>query len=301
MTTSRNPGEADRRRNLDPNQNGLSSWHYGSQPSFREARTNSVAEVNKAGIAYVASPTAAGADQLLRYFHGYLMKYVDLLKHGVITREGKKVPSDTRKFLALFRTGGETGERAPMTMVEMKIIADRIPNAFMLLDTDDVYNELVVLFLELARRFNPEIGGFTGFIGYHLKYAIKQRMFQAQKDALNYQPLYEASLDDAPLSFEEEEEIAAEETDSYSDSTLELFEAIGLDRLNHSFVSSPPAHLEEALSKIQRKIIVLVLCDNMSFNQAAKTLNYGTAAKVKMEYDQAIATLQYIADNVQES
>ena len=307
-----NPSEKlERRRNPAGGRSNLSPWHFGAQPELKEAKQNLVSEVNEIGARYSQAPTEADSSVLLRYFHGYFLKYVSLLVHGTISKDGKKVPSDTKRFLALFRLKGSKDET--MSMGEMQSIADRIPNAFITMEADDVYNEVVTIFLELARKFNPEIGGFTGYISHHFKYSLKGRMFQIQRDALNYIPLYEQTIEDNDFEdqgaddevaksfagakdFFEEEEISNEFEDGYRDSNPQLLESIGLRTLNYSFVSSPPDTLEDLLTKVQRRILVLHFCESLSFSQISKTLNFGNATSIKAEYDKAIEVLQLIAD-----
>jgi hypothetical protein len=310
MTNPNEPGE--RRRNPAGGRSSLSPWHFGSQPELKEQKANLVATVNEVGIRYSQAPNQSDASTLLRYFHGYFLKYVSLLVHGIISKEGKKVPSDTKRFLSLFRLKASDHSNS-MGTTEMQAIADRIPNAFISMEADDVYNEMVMIFLELARKFNPEIGGFTGYISHHFKYALKQRMFQVQRDALNYLPLYEQRIEDNDLtdaesedeitksvnetrSFFEEEEICDEHEDGYRDSNPKLLESIGLRQLNYSFVSSPPDHLEDLLTKVQRKIMVLHFCEGLSFSQISKNLNFGNASSIKAEFDKGITVLQLMAD-----
>jgi hypothetical protein len=312
MSNPSERGDGQRRRNPAGGQSVLSSWHFGSQPELKEHKVNLIAMVNEVGARYSQATSETDSSILIRYFHGYFLKYVSLLTRGIISKDGKKVPADTKRFLSLFRLKASDRSNS-MSMGEMQMIADRIPNAFINMDADDVYNELVMLFLELARKFNPEIGGFTGYIGHHFKYALKQRMFQVQRDPLNYIPLYEQEIEDNDIgdsefedeitqrvnetrSFFEEEEIVSEHEDGYRDSNPKLLESIGLRTLNYSFVSSPPDHLDVVLSKIQRKILVLHFCEGLSFSQISKQLSLGNASSIKAEYGRAIENLQLLAD-----
>lgn len=302
-----------RRRNPAGGQSTLSPWHFGSQPELKLHKQNLIASVNAIGARYSQCPTEEDANELVTYFHGYFLKYLTLLTGGTIAKGGKNVPSDTKRFLALFRSK-DSNNTAGMSFDEMRLIGNRIPNAFISMEPDDIYNEMVTIFLELGRKFNPAIGGFTGYIGHHFKYALKQRMFQVQKDALNYLPLYEQEIEDNDLmdateyedqitqkvnetrSFFEEEEISNEHEDGYRDSNPKLLESIGLRQLNYSFVSSPPDHLDFVLTKIQRKILVLHFCENLSFSQISKQLCLGNASSIKVEYGKAIEALQLMAD-----
>jgi len=284
----------ERRRSTSGNQSGISPWHYASQPELKERIMNKAADVHKIGVQYVTNPNSEDASMLIRYFHGFLLKYVDLLAHGTIAKEGKRVPPNTKYFLSLFRSGG-SDKPSKMSNTEMQLIANRIPNAFISMTPDDIYNEVVVLFLELARKYNPEVGTFLGYITGHFKYALKQKMFQVQKDALNYLPLYEEEIEDNySVELIDDEESYTKEI-GYNEGSSRLLESIGLEELNHSFVSSPPAHLSPFLSRLQRKIIVLHFCENLSFSQISKQLNFGSASSAKAEYDKAIKILQTVA------
>jgi hypothetical protein len=286
---NQNP-KPERKRVLAGNQVNLSPWHYGAQT--KERQVNVVQEVNKVGSHYALNPNGPDATKLIEYFHGYIMKYVELLTRGIIAKQGHRIPSDTRKFLGLFRPK-ESANIRPLAAKEMQTIAERIPNAFISMTADDIYNELVVLFLELASKFDSSIGGFTGYIGCHFKYALKQRMFQVQRDALNYLNFFEELLDTEEL----DEDIDSDPDHDFGDpeTTLKLFDTIGLSKLNHSFVSTPPLLLEKKLSKLQRKIIVMSCCENLSMNQIAQKLNINDSSKIKKDFDLAIQILRDIA------
>lgn len=289
----------ERRRSPAGNQEGFSPWHYASQPELRERILNKITDVNKIGIQYAASPTPEDAAVLVRYFHGYLVKYVDLLCNGSISTDGKRISSDTKNFLCLFRSS-EGGKKPKLDIHEMNMIANRIPNAFISMTPDDVYNEMVVLFLELARKYDPDkctpSGNFLGYVTTHFKFSLKQRMMQVQRDALNYIPLYEENIEDNDnLDLTDDEGSYLQES-GYHDQSSRLLESIGLEELNHSFVSSPPQHLEHMLTRLQRKIMVLFFCEGLSFSQISKQLNFGNATSAKAEYDTAIIVLQQIVN-----
>ena len=289
----------ERRRSPAGNQGGFSPWHYASQPELRERILNKAADVNKIGIQYAINPTQEDAAILVRYFHGYLVKYVDLLAHGSISTDGKRVPPDTKNFLCLFRSSND-GKRIRLGIPEMQLIANRIPNAFISMTPDDIYNEMVILFLELAHKYDPDkcnpYGNFLGYVTGHFKFSLKQRMMQVQRDALNYIPLYEEEIEDNESLDLSDDEGSYTQESGYHQESSRLLESIGLEELNHSFVSNPPDHLEHMLTRLQRKIMVLFFCEGLSFSQISKQLNFGNATSAKAEYDRAIVILQQIAD-----
>ena len=130
---------------------------------------NKVEVVNKIGARYAVAPTAKDAQDLVIAFHAFLMKYVKLLTPGPIPF---KPSSETRDFLRLFMAKSEA--MAMGYNAAYRMVSERLPNMAIqsMMSADDLYNELVVIFLEKAQKFNPEIGGFTGYIKYHFKYAV---------------------------------------------------------------------------------------------------------------------------------
>jgi hypothetical protein len=92
-------------------------------------------------------------DCLLECFEGYLLKYVSLLAHH---NNGVDINNkDTKNFLRLFMTKEErlnqhTYEKYAGTIVH------KVRRALRLFTPGDVYNELVVYFLELLEKWKPK-------------------------------------------------------------------------------------------------------------------------------------------------
>lgn len=108
--------------------------------------------------------------ELLKAFHKYFMKYVSLLK-GTI---GSIESSDTRSFLALF--AGDAGINAHNFVIR----------TCKSLNEEDIYNSLVVMFLELLDKFEfyPEVS-FSRYITKYMRWSIKAWIVD-----ISHEPLY---------------------------------------------------------------------------------------------------------------
>jgi len=103
-------------------------------------------EIDELVKEYKESNDSAVIDQrrkdLLRAFHKYFMKYVALLK-GMTKNIDK---SDTVSFLALFLSGAKI-------FSDYEGIRKYIVRVCRSIEDIDVYNELVIIFLQLLERF----------------------------------------------------------------------------------------------------------------------------------------------------
>lgn len=265
----------------------LSKWHFASKEAAKnpENKLNKREEINLLGAQYAISPTPEIGEKLLAAFNPFLMKYVNLLKTGKITSEGKnpnkfRLSKDTKQFLALFSSNGIRSSYS-----ELSKAAARLPNAFRNETADGVYNELAVLFLDLAQKFNGT-GGFTGYIHHRFKWAVKNRMLQWQKDPTNYQPLYDEKIVDTGLTNNEiDEEIHDPENILHPESSAII--DFGLPELTPNFITQPPAPFDIIWSKTQRIIIYHKFAKDMSDNAINNQFNLGGIAQVKKELNLA--------------
>lgn len=272
---------------------GLSTWHYGSKQ--KDNGKNSVAIVNEVGARFATSPNQEDAKILLDYFHSYIMKYVGLLTTGKLSDHSGKISSDTKKFISLF-TPRQEG-RGKFNISQMKQAAERLPNAFINMTTDDVYNELITIFFELAKRFNPEIGGFTGYIGHHFKFAVKQKMFQVQRDPMNFISLYNGieSQDENLIDYSLTETNDLNESEKLHTDIQLPIEPLDFPHLDFSFISSPPVPFDVLWSRTQRAVIVYRYFQDYSFNQISDQLGLGSAANAREFHDKAIESFRHWA------
>jgi len=88
----------------------LPSWHYASQWPL-DGTLQSPAEITDLGIQYLTAPEGPDKEALalavLRAFHNYLSKYVDMIVRGHLPRHGGRVNEDTRQLLMYLMPKGE--------------------------------------------------------------------------------------------------------------------------------------------------------------------------------------------------
>jgi hypothetical protein len=295
-----------RRRNPNPslNENGrvrLSLWHFGSLHNGPK-KLNNLADVNKVGERYAREKNPEDLEYLLKAFNNYLMKYVALLT-GNLLLDSKyhRIPRDTKLFLALFAANGIRS-----SLDEFIRVATRLPNAFINMDANDIYNEMAVIFLDLTNKFDGR-GGFTGYIHHRFGWAVKARMFQVQKDPLNYQPLFTDPPEDLSKSdvydepyFEKTEtgykvEYGYERKVTKNGSVILRSLEYNLPELNYAFISSPIEPFDKIWTKQQRSIIVMMFCEELSDSAISEKLGLGGAANVRRIFEEAIQSYRNFA------
>ena len=264
------------RRVLGGERARLSPWHFGSLHA--SDAVYDVAETNAMAAAYAASPDPETGALLLARFNNLLLKYVALLTTGRAS-QGPGVGRETRRFLALFKQGGGA------TAADLAQIAERLPNACLSMDADDVYDELAAIFLDLARRFNPGLAepgkefGFTGYIELHFRWAVKARVFQLQRNALNY------SSDDVVDVFGAADEAGGDPRDASS--------AVLGFRLTPAWINVAPPPFDVLLTAQQRRIVVYKFLFDRTDSAIASALRIaGGAAQVRGELAEALAAMR---------
>lgn len=230
------------------------------------------------------------------------MKYVALLTTGrIVSDNGNRfrIPRDTKTFLALFSTNGIRSSAE-----EFSRAAARLPNAFITMDANDVYNELAAIFLDLANKFDGR-GGFTGYIYHRFGWAVKARMFQVQRDPLNYQPLYSDPPDDSHEKEwdsytghyleEKDNHFVAEELIGINTQGFLVIKEIDIPKLNHAFITCPTHPFDKIWTKQQRSVIVMMFCEELSDSAISERLGLGGAANVRRLFNEAISSYKYFS------
>ena len=272
-------GSQGRRRSVEHAQ--LSSWHFASKRTVNDI--NDLKEINAVGERFSKTHDPADAQLLLEAFHNYLLKYMGLLTTGKVAAEGslsRYIPADTRRFLSLFMTPG-----VRHTFDEFARTADRLPNAFLWMSADDIYNELALIFLELANKFDGR-GGFVGFIQFRFAWAVKARLFQVQKDPLNFSMVAEQPSPTVPAApgIQREDLLPAAGRPHVAPNVLLGF------KLTPVFITSPPPPFGEIWTAVQRAIFYHRYADEMSDTAIAEHLCIGGGSSaVRAELAAAVA------------
>lgn len=292
---------AGRKRIVEGSRSKLSKWHFGSQNTNLDKKYNKVKEINKIGLRYSEKKDPADAEILLKSFNNFLLKYVNLLATGKVTSEGKGkkfyISKDTKRFLALFCQNGIRSSRQ-----ELMQAAGRLPNAFISMTADDIYNELVVIFLELLDNFNGT-GGFTGYIHHRFAWSVKARVFKWQNDPINYQPMYNDIIEEDNEESSDLYNIIITPNGEKAQVGYDLNEQTGeitprlydIPELTHAFITQPTKPFDVIWSKEQRAIMVLKWKNELSNSAISDQLNLGGARKVKDLYEQAIIAFKEFA------
>lgn len=297
--------EKQRKRRLGGERAKLSNWHFGSKISAK--KLYDIKEVNARADQFIKRRDPKDAEFLVTAFNNYLMKYVKLLTTGRMSPEGNntyRIPRDTHRFLSSF----VKGKASKQQLVQA---AARLPNSFIHMDADDIYNELVIIFLELLDKFYGK-GGFTGYIYYRFGWAVKARMTQEQKNPLNYQPLYDDIEDhDRDGDFYGTGIHTAEANDSgglhvegdvwkqdSENPQTYHFIPVTLDipHLSPKFITQPSEPFDTIWTKIQRSIMVMKFADEMSDSAIASKLGLGNGSNVRKLYKEAIEAYHHLLE-----
>lgn len=250
-------------------------------------RKNKLADTNALGARYTENPTPELAEELIQAFEGFLEKYVTLLSPDRKSSVG--LTSDTKDFLRLFASKEDFKSNSSLAYQR---VAARLPNrAVQSLHSDeDIRQSLIALFLEKAQKFNGT-GGFTGYMKFHFKFAVKAWLFEAHRDAANYQPLYDEPLEEEAffgydLEIDDEKIRVLAGHDIINDTICDRY--IDLPRLTPALISRPPKPFDELWSKQERAIIVKVYVEDKSFSATADELGYSNATIVRDMHDEAL-------------
>ena len=151
---------------------------------------NNEVEINQLVDKYVESNSEADKLELLKAFDPYFKKYAHILcsnKSVDITNK------DTITFLRLFMTNEERSTAARIAAAA-KTTIQHLRMVFSDCTPEDVYDEMVLIFLEQLNRYRPMIAdhtqhknriSFTHYVQVNSRYKIKDLATVRGKDALH--------------------------------------------------------------------------------------------------------------------
>src|SRR3569833_2310916 len=133
----------------------LSSNHFAYEWQARDFDDrHDVTEVNR--VAYEVATTSDASHKealqlkLLEYFHGYLLKYLNMIIYGQLPALYMPQGKDAKAFLSLLI------EHSNPTQVELRNACKSLHLAFKeQQSTDDVFDVLVLLFLRVCAHYDP--------------------------------------------------------------------------------------------------------------------------------------------------
>src|SRR5208282_5001384 len=120
----------------------LDHEHYAAKWLLpKDGEFNDLKIVNQVGIDYANLPDGlakeAKLEEIVKYFHGYVFKYVDLIVRGHVPHH--RYNADTKQFLWMFLPEGTSGQSA------MNKAAKHLHLAFPQQSTTDIYDILTIL------------------------------------------------------------------------------------------------------------------------------------------------------------
>lgn len=185
----------------------LSSAHYAHG---WKTKTYSVAETNQLAVECCSAAEKSDdlALEMIRRFHSMLYKFMKLL----VTGKPDHHNASQRAFLNLFTTERVMGAGGYAQLAAKCTIIFRHDTP------DDIYNQLVAIFLQLLQEFNPTMNvGFTYYVDYFFKYHLKKYMVSRYYDAMDYQ-----HLDSEDISAYIISEQAGEQASSHTRAAVEV-------------------------------------------------------------------------------
>ena len=139
---------------------------------------------------YKSNPTSELQLKLIKEFHGYFTKYSNLLCSSVPVAINNP---DTLKFLRLFMTPEERETDESLFMAARKLIPF-LRASFRDFTREDLYNEMIVFFLEQLERYHPMIAdhkhsreriSFVHYLQVNLRFKLKALVKLKQRDVLS--------------------------------------------------------------------------------------------------------------------
>lgn len=130
---------------------------------------------------YQTSGDPKALRELIEAFDGYLHKYLCLIRDGTVNLRDK----DTRQFLYLFKGKSPTSHDAYRILYVLHNICSH-------LSREDIYGELVVLFITAVKKYEKRPTGpnFSGFLCNYFRYLVKHWLGRMSKDALSRSDLF---------------------------------------------------------------------------------------------------------------
>lgn len=184
-------------------------------------------------------------------FHGYLMKYVRLIKGQISHTQLDNL--DTVRFLALFLPGESK------LFNNYKRIYRFIVEVSKHLEEGDIYNELAVIFIQLLHSYKVyEEVSFAKYITLYMRWAIKDWIMETSRKNRPLTTSY-GSSDPALTIFSSEE------------TSIEDF-CIDLPQMNMAWVVKPDTKIFEVLSPYERFLLMQNFKEGLGVRQIGERL-----------------------------
>lgn len=248
-------------------------------------RRYSYEEVDALVKAYQAGDKSAG-EELVEAFSGYLTKYLLVIKHGTVEPYNKSM----RKFIALFVKN--PSERQLVLKVYSKknkqmlgvlySTASMISSQFRHYDEEDLWAELVLEFLIMAKKYNNSRGCFFHtYISKAYPYRIYKRLSKLIRDPITISYLAGDSSDIDEL------EGVRGEYDTYEvyeeNRPIFICDNIEINELNENWVSGfTCSDTFIDLTPLERRVIMLYYYNGYRDNEISDMLGFSASKIAKI-------------------
>jgi len=157
----------------------LSKNHYAFH--WPTGRIRPVSEVNQLGIEYASLPDGKQKEEklleLCRCFHGYLMKYLNMILRGHLPKYENRVNRDAVNMLRYFIPRGK-----PVNEGTLSQTCRTLHLAFKQMSPDEVYDTLNFCFLNAVSKYDPHyVDKMKQVIGALEKCGIRQRSVSVEE------------------------------------------------------------------------------------------------------------------------
>lgn len=237
----------------------LDKLYHGQTEWLNYEEINTIVQVYKDELSSKQAKDQARA-QLLRAYHKYFMKYVALLKGLTYVTTGK----DTTLFLALFNSAA-TRKGQPLRSAN-RIVHKKLINICKRFEAEEIYNELVTIFLRLLEKFTFKPGvSFAHYVTQYMRWDIKVWLLKAIHEPVTF-AICDAGI--ATYGLPGTQTTPGEDQDEYYGAT----QLVDLPELNLAWVAKPAQPIFAQLTHYERFLIYLRFKEGLSLKQISEKL-----------------------------
>jgi DNA-directed RNA polymerase specialized sigma subunit len=243
------------------------------------------------------------ADLLVDAYDGFITKYVNLLERGVIFPDNERM----RNFIGLYITKpnvkNHLSEYIYMPSIKTAIYstAQMLSEIFADYKRQELYNELVSVLLDMAKRYRKDISPmFHIYIDRMFNFMLKKHLSTMSKDPL---------VRDEWVSYDDECEDTENGNVVETDLVFErIHESIEIGKADIPVISGSGLNLNwingvtatsvfKTLSPLDRQILVLYYIDGMDDSEIAKVLGYGARETINRRRNKAKVVITRYVEN----
>jgi DNA-directed RNA polymerase specialized sigma24 family protein len=231
-------------------------------------------ECNRLVLAYRDDNDADAAEQLMNSFEGYLMKYYNVIRKGKVDMTQRYI----REFVKLYmkneycRRHIHQFGRMPIVKKEIYSVTDSIKKLCEPYSDDELWNELYVALLTMAKRYQSPDGKprFHHYILRAFHYQLRRQLQTLVSDPIVFK------MASNVLYFDEDHEddgYVTFDADSMEDQTPTFTIEEEMDGINDNWIlglTTEPEYSEFTI--MERKIIKLYYVDELSDQAIADQL-----------------------------